>query len=198
MGTGASRRLVDGLGGADARLVRRSGRTYKHELSTRQTTDTAVQIRSFAAVIFRRVATRTAKDSEGRTNELFLTLQKPQRDAIRAKLLECLASESEASVRNKSGDAIAEIARQYVDGDVIDRDGTKESWNELLGALFQASQSSDAGQRATAFRIFATTPGIIEKQHEEVVIGAFTKGFQDSDVMVGAGLSIAYVCCSQS
>jgi len=47
-----------------------------------------------------------------------------------------------------------------------------------------ASQSPDAGQREGAYRIFTATPGIIEKQHEETVLGAFTKGFKDSDVIV--------------
>jgi importin-5 len=59
-----------------------------------------------------------------------------------------------------------------------------ESWPELLGALFQASQSPDASHRTGAFRIFTTTPGIIEKQHEETVLGAFSKGFKDDDVEV--------------
>lgn len=59
-----------------------------------------------------------------------------------------------------------------------------EGWPELLGGLFHASQSEEAGQRETAFRIFATTPDIIQKQHEEAVLGAFQKGFKDSDVSV--------------
>lgn len=57
-------------------------------------------------------------------------------------------------------------------------------WPELLGALFQASQSTDPGQRETAFRIFSTTPGIIEKQHEDVVMSAFKGGFADSSTSV--------------
>lgn len=61
---------------------------------------------------------------------------------------------------------------------------TDVPWPELLGALFQASQSSDPGQRETAFRIFSTTPGIIEKQHEEVVMTAFKGGFADSNTAV--------------
>jgi hypothetical protein len=61
-----------------------------------------------------------------------------------------------------------------------------EQWPELLGVLFQASNSADPGQREGAFRIFATTPGIIEKQHEETVHGAFGKGFNDEDVSVRA------------
>ena len=38
--------------------------------------------------------------------------------------------------------------------------------------------------RETAFRIFSTTPGIIEKQHEDVVMAAFKGGFSDSDTSV--------------
>ena len=120
------------------------------------------------------------------TRELFLTLQVAQRNAIRGKLLQSLASETVPSVRNKVADAIAEIARQYTDEQVLNADGSRDSWDDLLAALFAASQSADAGQREAAFRIFATTPGIIEKQHEAVVLGAFTKGFKDTDVSVCA------------
>ena len=59
-----------------------------------------------------------------------------------------------------------------------------ENWPELLQVLFVASQSLDAGQREGAFRIFTTTPGIIEKQHESTVLAVFTKGFKDDDVSV--------------
>jgi hypothetical protein len=38
--------------------------------------------------------------------------------------------------------------------------------------------------RETAFRIFSTTPGIIEKQHEDVVMAAFKGGFSDGDTSV--------------
>ena len=67
--------------------------------------------------------------------------------------------------------------------ELIDSD-IGENWPELLQALFVASQSQDAGQREGAFRIFTATPGIIEKQHEEAVLTAFTKGFKDSEVIV--------------
>ena len=32
--------------------------------------------------------------------------------------------------------------------------------------------------------MFSATPDIIEKQHEETVLGAFTRGFKDSDITV--------------
>jgi HEAT repeat protein len=54
----------------------------------------------------------------------------------------------------------------------------------LLGALFTLSNSKDEGQRENAYRIFATTPGIIEKQHEDTVLSAFAKGFKDENVRV--------------
>ncbi|KAF2661620.1 ARM repeat-containing protein [Lophiostoma macrostomum CBS 122681] len=62
--------------------------------------------------------------------------------------------------------------------------GTGVAWPDVLGALFSASQSQDAGMRETAFRIFSTTPGIIEKQHEDVVMAAFKGGFSDSETSV--------------
>lgn len=67
-----------------------------------------------------------------------------------------------------------------------------EQWPELLGVLFQASQSPEAGLREAAFRIFATTPGIIERQHEEAVSGVFTQGFRDSNVAVSPSKYTAF------
>jgi len=74
------------------------------------------QTRSFAAVLFRRIATKSRKDpATGETKELFVTLQQAQKVAIRQKLLECLTREAIPQVRNKIGDAVAEVARQYTD-----------------------------------------------------------------------------------
>jgi hypothetical protein len=95
-------------------------------------------------------------------------------------------------VRSKVGDAVAELARQHTDeGNGRSADcrehvltETGYQWPELLGALFQASQSPDAAQRENAFRIFSTTPQIIEKQHEDVVVTAFKGGFADSETSV--------------
>jgi importin-5 len=76
-------------------------------------------------------------------------------------------------------DAIAEVARQYTDEQVLNPDGSRDTWPELLNALFQASQHPDAEMRVSAFRILETTPGIIEKQHETVAYGVFEKGIKD-------------------
>lgn len=42
----------------------------------------------------------------------------------------------------------------------------------------------DASHREGAFRIFATTPGIIEKQHGDIVQKVFISGFEDLDMNV--------------
>jgi hypothetical protein len=73
------------------------------------------QTRSFAAVIFRRIASKTRKQQNGDSIELFLTLQQEEGYVIREKLLQTLSSETTKPVRNKIGDAVAEIAREYSD-----------------------------------------------------------------------------------
>ncbi|KAL2864635.1 nuclear import receptor PSE1 [Aspergillus lucknowensis] len=133
--------------------------------------------RSFAAVLFRRIATKTRKDPiTNSAKELFSTLNREQRLIIRQKLVTCLTNESVNDVRRKIGDAVAEVARQYTDNG--------DQWPELLGILFQASQSPNAGLREASFRIFSTTPSIIEKPHEDAVLGVFGKGFKDEVITV--------------
>lgn len=75
-----------------------------------------LQTRSFAAVLFRRMSTKTRKvPNRSEPIELFMTLQEPQKNAIRSQLIQCMQSETIGHVRNKVGDAVAEIARQYSD-----------------------------------------------------------------------------------
>ncbi|KAF8458280.1 armadillo-type protein [Kalaharituber pfeilii] len=133
------------------------------------------KIRSFAAVLFRKLSTKTV-NKDGSPSDLFSALPANVQVYIRGIMLQAFADEPTASVRNKIGDATAEIARQ-----IIDTDG---SWPELLGALFQASKSPDESHREGAFRIFATTPNIIGRQHADAVRGAFQTGFTDESLKV--------------
>ncbi|RYC60014.1 hypothetical protein CHU98_g6192 [Xylaria longipes] len=133
-------------------------------------------LRSFAAVIFRRIASKTRKTDKGDNAEIFVSLPPEQAHVIRQKVLEALAHESDRLVRNKIGDAVADVARQYSENN--------DQWPEILGVLFNLSMANDVGQRETAYRVFATSPGIIEKQHEAAVIDAFGRGFKDNSVAV--------------
>ncbi|EME77845.1 uncharacterized protein MYCFIDRAFT_57383 [Pseudocercospora fijiensis CIRAD86] len=155
--------------------------------------------RSFASIIFRRIATRAAKDAATQeSKEIFLQLNHQTKTAIRAKLLEDYANESNKTVRHKIADAVAEIARQYTEEQILTPEGVRDTWPELLNALYQASQSPDASLRESAFRIFETTPGIIEKQHEEVIIAVFQKGLKDEDVNVRIATMTAFSSFFQS
>ena len=66
-------------------------------------------------MIFRRIASKARKLPNDSTVETFLSLETTQGYVIRQKLLEALGSETVNAVRNKIGDAVAEIAREYSD-----------------------------------------------------------------------------------
>lgn len=72
-----------------------------------------VGTRSFASVIFRRIASKTRKNERGETVDMFTSLAKEQAEVIRQKLLETLANETDNNARHKISDAVAEIGRQY-------------------------------------------------------------------------------------
>lgn len=80
-----------------------------------QMTDYSMQTRSFAAVIFRRISSKTRKIETGENLDMFYSLAKDQAAVIRQKLLETLGSEPQRAVRNKISDAVAEVARQYTE-----------------------------------------------------------------------------------
>ncbi|KAG8529160.1 uncharacterized protein KY384_005795 [Bacidia gigantensis] len=181
--------LLQGLGSADNNIRQKAEDQLSNEWATARPDallmglvehiqgDPEASTRSFAAVLFRRIATKSRKiPGTEESKELFLSLPGTQQQAIRSKLLECLQRESIPQVRHNVDDAVAEVARQYADND--------EQWHELLQALFQASQSPDTGQREGAFRILTSTPGIIESQDDGIVLSVFTKGFKDDDAKV--------------
>ena len=76
-------------------------------------------------------------------------------------------------------------ASQLLRRDAFSLTWADESWTDLLQALFSLSMSQDAGKREIAFRVFTTTPGIIE-QHGDTVATAFARGFKDDSVAVRA------------
>jgi hypothetical protein len=108
------------------------------------------QTRSFAAVLFRRIASKSRKLPNGDNVELFLSLPREQAYAIRQKLLEALGSESVNSVRNKIGDAVAEIAREYSDNSAFSEVDSHST--ELLNIIYQ----TDHAQRNNGRRFWVS------------------------------------------
>ncbi|KAA8566653.1 hypothetical protein EYC84_009191 [Monilinia fructicola] len=106
--------------------------------------------RSFAAVIFRRIASKSRKIDDNNTIELFLAIPKQQAYVIRQKLIEALGLEKSNPVRNKIGDAVAEIAREYSDNG--------EQWPEILvlTAFKGGFQDNETEVRLAAMEAFAS------------------------------------------
>ena len=57
----------------------------------------------------------TTDDNDEATVELFRTISQEAKHTSRSKLLDCLQHEQNNNCRDKTGDAVAEIARQYAD-----------------------------------------------------------------------------------
>jgi len=150
-------------------------------LSEQMKTNPQDSSRSFAAVLFRRIASKSSPKQPAKT--ILMTLQPGTRNIIKSNLLTSFKEESEDPVRHKVADAIAEVGRYTVDA--------KDTWQEMLAVLFQASNSQEEGQRESAYRIFSAVPEIIGSQHGDVVRNVFKQGFEDTSkevriVAVGA------------
>lgn len=150
-------------------------------LSEQMKTNPQDSSRSFAAVLFRRIASKSSPKQPAKT--ILMTLQPGTRNIIKSNLLTSFKEESKDPVRHKVADAIAEVGRYTVDA--------KDTWQEMLAVLFQASNSQEEGQRESAYRIFSAVPEIIGSQHGDVVRNVFKQGFEDTSkevriVAVGA------------
>lgn len=56
-----------------------------------------------------------------------------------------------------------------------------ETWDALLKALFDCTQSPHAAYRESAFRIFATIPDLIANQHADALQQVFLSSLTDVD-----------------
>jgi importin-5 len=107
--------LVEQIQGSNDNTVRSRPPRVPPPRQYMQLTQLALQTRSFAAVLFRRIASKTRKADSGPTVDMFLSLAADHAIAIRQKLLQSLAVESDKNVRNKISHAVAEVARQYTE-----------------------------------------------------------------------------------
>lgn len=134
--------------------------------------------KSFAAVLFRRMAIKTPQDVKSVVERTITTIDLATVAQIRGLFLEGFVSAVPNHVRHKLADAIAELAN----------DDIQAPWNELLPTLFQASKNPDASFRESAFRIFAACPQLVGKNQLEQVLSIYHDGFEDQsdDVRIAA------------
>lgn len=107
------------------------------------------QVRSFAAVLFRRIASKTRKNDQNQMVEMFISLSKDQAVVIRQRLLECLVNESDKLVRNKISDAVAEVGRQYSDAGMVEPFPSSTSPRFVMKVAVTTNQLADLPSRRT-------------------------------------------------
>lgn len=141
--------------------------------------------KSFAAVLFRRVAIRSPKEISSISDRTIGVLEESLRQHIRSILLQGFVSEQPSQVRRKLADAISEVAKEDA--------SPKGTWPHLVPAILSAATNSNASFRESAFRILSTSPDIIEKEYINDFLPIFNAGFSDSDDEVRIAACTAFV-----
>ncbi|KAJ1980936.1 importin subunit beta-3 [Dimargaris xerosporica] len=136
-----------------------------------------VHLRSFASILFRRIAFRPAPVAADKSRlVLWQSLQDETRQLAKSGLLAALTSESVVVALHKLSDTVAEVARFLW--------GLGEQWPELLQTLASCVQAEASTQRATVFRVFAAVPAVPLSQPIDALKPAFASGLRDSDSAV--------------
>ncbi|KAH3682623.1 hypothetical protein WICPIJ_006412 [Wickerhamomyces pijperi] len=144
-------------------------------------------VKSFAAVLFRRIAIKSPPKMISVTERTISGVNGEAVRQIRQLLLSGFVAPQSNNVRHKLSDAIAEIAKDDVPG----------SWDELLPTLFEATKNEDASFRESAFRIFTSNPSLIDLQYINEVLPVYHAGFEDSDDDVRIATCTAFVAFFQ-
>ncbi|KAJ1930154.1 importin subunit beta-3 [Tieghemiomyces parasiticus] len=130
--------------------------------------------RSFAAILFRRIAFRLSPSNpEGAGLLLYQNLRPDVRGFCQQGLLAALGQETVVPVVHKLSDTVAEVARFL--------DNMGKTWPELLQGLATFLRAENPAQRAAVFRIFAAVPAVPGAQPLEAMKPAFAAGLQDGE-----------------
>ncbi|KAL1918162.1 uncharacterized protein VTP21DRAFT_3428 [Calcarisporiella thermophila] len=124
-------------------------------------------IQSFSSVLLRRIAFRVLTAGKEETT-LWMAVAEGTRQQVKNALLYSLSAETNAGVRHKVCDTIAEVAKSE-----------EHAWQELLNSLFECTKSPSPSHRESAFRIFSSVPHLISNQHTDAVKGVFATSLAD-------------------
>ncbi|ODV97107.1 hypothetical protein PACTADRAFT_74674 [Pachysolen tannophilus NRRL Y-2460] len=143
------------------------------------------QVKAFSAVLFRRVALKTPNGTGfSVTARQIDHISANVKAQIRRVLLQGFISPQSNDIRHKLADAISEVSK---DGE----------WPELLPALFQAAKNEESSFRESAFRVFSSSPELIDKSYINEVLPIFHAGFEDSNDDVRIAAANAFVAFFQ-
>ncbi|KAG8887756.1 hypothetical protein FRB98_009078 [Tulasnella sp. 332] len=146
-------------------------------LFTKQSPDTHAEklpskMRSFAAVLLRRLAFRPVTGTSGTpsTTVIYDHLPETTRKTLESLLLDCIANEANESVRSKILDTTTEMAEG-------------RPWPELQAFAAQYALSDNPEHRRIAYQLFSRIPRLLLDQETEEVVGALQQGLSsETDV----------------
>lgn len=154
-------------------------------LATNAVNGTSQTIRTFCAILFRRMSIRSPKNLGSVTDRTIGEVDESVRIQIRNILLTGFVSEQTSAVRRKIADAVAEVARED--------SSPSGTWPDLLQTLFESASSQLNSLRECAFRIFSSCPEVISENFIEKVLLLFEAGFEDDDDEVRISACTAFV-----
>jgi hypothetical protein len=152
-------------------------------LSQQATTGVNDALKSFSAVLFRRIAIRSPPKIKSVIERTISGVNAAALVEIRGNFLNGFISPQSNNVRHKLADVIAELAKEDVPGD----------WDELLPTLFQATKNPDPSFRESAFRILAANPVLLPHTHMTELLPVYQSGFEDEDDDVRIAACTAFV-----
>ncbi|BFZ56430.1 importin subunit beta-3 [Savitreella phatthalungensis] len=111
-----------------------------------------VALRSFSAVLLRRIAPKDSPSNTGdRDDTVWDSCSGEAQARIKALVIDAFGKENESTVRHKLADLIAELVQS-----------TNEPWPEAVQALFTCAQSAQPSYRESVFRVFGVAPDMLE------------------------------------
>lgn len=133
-----------------------------------------VALRSFSAVLFRRLASKDVSDPHESGAELSIwdKAGAETQPRIKSALLTSFQQEQIGGVRHKLSDLIAELTQ-------IDED-----WPEIRDVMLQCTQAPVPIFRESAFRVYGTSPELLSVIPQSQLHVLFATGLQDGDQTV--------------
>ncbi|CCH46149.1 Importin-5 [Wickerhamomyces ciferrii] len=146
------------------------------------------EAKAFSSVLFRRLAIRSPQNLKSVTERTISTVNSHALEQIRALFLKGFISQQQNFVRHKLADVIAELAKDDIPGE----------WTQLFPTLIEAAKNPDPSFRESAFRIFATTPALVDRSYINDVLPIYHSGFDDENDDVRIAACTAFVAFFQN
>lgn len=134
-------------------------------------------MRSFSLVLIRRLLFRPApspsphKPHASSHLTLYDHLSSQTLTTLERLLLHSLAHEPSPVVRRKCVDTVSDLANNSM--------ARGRPWHALQAQAFQMTNSSEPGQRESAFSVFGGCPNLVLDLQTEAVVEVFSRGLQD-------------------